>query len=187
MNYTENYQLPQWEETDRVLRTDFNGAMAKVDQSLGALEKKDSYILLKDYTVEEEYIFSMNLDISDIDWNQWQTVCMDIWTFNSQGGIAEVKVNGGGSHVSMGGSRSEPFAEGVISSIESETYNARPIRIYFFPMKDSRNLIRAISMTDDSFCYSYLSTAFSQAATINVSTHDSAFRTGSRIAVWGLL
>ena len=24
MNYTENYHLPQWEETDRILRTDFN-------------------------------------------------------------------------------------------------------------------------------------------------------------------
>ena len=24
MNYTEKYHLPQWEETDRIMRTDFN-------------------------------------------------------------------------------------------------------------------------------------------------------------------
>ena len=34
MNYTENYQLPQWEETDRVLRTDFNDSNSKIDAAL---------------------------------------------------------------------------------------------------------------------------------------------------------
>ena len=30
MNYTEKYHLPQWEEQDRVMRTDFNSAMAGI-------------------------------------------------------------------------------------------------------------------------------------------------------------
>ena len=34
MNYTENYHLPQWEETDRVLRTDFNNAMDSIETGL---------------------------------------------------------------------------------------------------------------------------------------------------------
>ena len=186
LNYTENYQLPQWVESDRVLMEVFNDAMEKVDQGLGALETQSPYVLLKDYTVTEEYVSGMSLDISDIDWNQWQTVCADIWTFNSQGGTANVKINGGGRHVSMSGSRDEPFAEGTISPVESETYNARPIRIYFFPMKDKRNLVRAISMNDSTMFFSYLETPFSDAATLGVSTSGSAFRTGSRIAVWGL-
>ena len=29
MNYTANYQLPQWVETDRIMMEDFNEAMAK--------------------------------------------------------------------------------------------------------------------------------------------------------------
>ena len=33
MNYTENYQLPQWEETDRVLMADFNAAVAAVKEA----------------------------------------------------------------------------------------------------------------------------------------------------------
>lgn len=33
-NYTENYGLCQWEATDQVLRTDFNGDNAKIDDAL---------------------------------------------------------------------------------------------------------------------------------------------------------
>ena len=35
MNYTENYHLPQWVETDRVQMEDFNEAMAKLDKCFG--------------------------------------------------------------------------------------------------------------------------------------------------------
>lgn len=34
MNYTENYHLPQWEETDRILRKDFNDAMASIETGM---------------------------------------------------------------------------------------------------------------------------------------------------------
>lgn len=37
MNYTENYQLPQWEETDRILRADFNDSNSKIDTALSTL------------------------------------------------------------------------------------------------------------------------------------------------------
>lgn len=51
MNYTEKYHLPQWEENDRVMRTDFNqmcaniesgidGAKAQAAQSDAALDQK---------------------------------------------------------------------------------------------------------------------------------------------------
>ena len=35
MNYTENYQLNQWEETDRVLMEDFNSDNQKIEAALG--------------------------------------------------------------------------------------------------------------------------------------------------------
>ena len=38
MNRTEHYGLPQWEEQDRILRTDFNAANAAVDAALHALD-----------------------------------------------------------------------------------------------------------------------------------------------------
>lgn len=34
MNHTQNYYLPQWDETDRVLMTDFNAAMAGIEAGL---------------------------------------------------------------------------------------------------------------------------------------------------------
>ena len=34
MNYTANYQLPQWVETDRILMDDFNDSYSKLDAAL---------------------------------------------------------------------------------------------------------------------------------------------------------
>lgn len=34
MNYTEKYHLPQWEETDRIMRTDFNQMCADIESGL---------------------------------------------------------------------------------------------------------------------------------------------------------
>ena len=39
MNYTNNYHLPQWEKTDRVLMDDFNQAMSRLEEGLnGAVQ-----------------------------------------------------------------------------------------------------------------------------------------------------
>ena len=37
MNQTTNYQLSQWESTDRILMSDFNSNNAKLDEALGTL------------------------------------------------------------------------------------------------------------------------------------------------------
>ena len=34
MNYTTNYHLPQWVESDRIMMEDFNEAMASIDEGL---------------------------------------------------------------------------------------------------------------------------------------------------------
>ena len=39
MNYTENYHLPQWDETDRILRTDFNRMCADIEKGLDKSEQ----------------------------------------------------------------------------------------------------------------------------------------------------
>ena len=38
MEYTENYQLPQWVESDRILMEDFNQAMAAIDEGIKAVD-----------------------------------------------------------------------------------------------------------------------------------------------------
>lgn len=51
-NYTEHYGLCQWEETDAVLRTDFNQDNAKLEAALKALQdskaEKDLCYLIGD-------------------------------------------------------------------------------------------------------------------------------------------
>ena len=44
MNYTEKYHLPQWEENDRVMRTDFNQAMAGIESGLIQREAKETQL-----------------------------------------------------------------------------------------------------------------------------------------------
>ena len=39
MNYTEKYHLPQWEETDRIMRTDFNQMCADMEAGLDKTAK----------------------------------------------------------------------------------------------------------------------------------------------------
>ena len=34
MNYTTNYHLPQWVETDRIMMEDFNAAMSNIDRGI---------------------------------------------------------------------------------------------------------------------------------------------------------
>ena len=40
MNYTQNYQLNQWEALDKVQRTDFNADNAKIDAAMKAVDQK---------------------------------------------------------------------------------------------------------------------------------------------------
>ena len=48
MNYTENYHLPQWEETDRIMRTDFNQMCADMEAGImdvrGRAERGDEAV-----------------------------------------------------------------------------------------------------------------------------------------------
>ena len=38
MNYTKNYHLPQWVETDRIMMEDFNDAMSDIDEGLNEVK-----------------------------------------------------------------------------------------------------------------------------------------------------
>lgn len=40
MNYTENYHLPQWDEDDRILRTDFNQMCENMETGLNAVDQR---------------------------------------------------------------------------------------------------------------------------------------------------
>ena len=41
MNYTTNYHLPQWVESDRIMMEDFNQMCADIDGGIAAPERTD--------------------------------------------------------------------------------------------------------------------------------------------------
>ena len=91
MNYTENYQLNQWEQTDRVLMEDFNADNAKLDAALKtnaeaviALANRSRFTKLKEITIQD-YTTTVEIDLSDVEWNQWSKVHLDCLTNNNDG------------------------------------------------------------------------------------------------------
>ena len=103
MNQTENLSLPQWEADDRIMRTDFNEAFQKLDAAVGTLGtdkvsasaldalsarvsalEGSSLTLLKDVTVSASCT-GYSLDLSDINWAQWQKVHIDFYVGGSEG------------------------------------------------------------------------------------------------------
>ena len=50
MNHTQTYELNQWEDSDRILRTDFNADNQKLENALGA---KLQYYKLKEVVTQE--------------------------------------------------------------------------------------------------------------------------------------
>ena len=88
MNYTQNYQLNQWEATDRVLRTDFNNDNAKIDaalkanaDSVTALANRSRFTKLKEVNVTAD-TNRVEIDLRGIDWTQWDKVHLDYLATN---------------------------------------------------------------------------------------------------------
>ena len=99
MNQTANYQLSQWETTDRILMSDFNNDNSKIDAALKAnaeaiaaletqldakadqadltdLAKRSRFTKLKEVDITSDTT-SIEIDLSGIDWTQWANVHLD--------------------------------------------------------------------------------------------------------------
>ena len=68
MDYTANYQLPVWAETDRILMDDFNDMTETIDQALagkvGTMEHIQTVTATRNASVLE-------IDLTDFDWSGW--------------------------------------------------------------------------------------------------------------------
>ena len=73
MNYTENYQLPQWVESDRVLMDDFNDAMRKTDLELHRCMHCEK---IEEITVDTQTP-SFEIDVSGVSWEKYLWIILD--------------------------------------------------------------------------------------------------------------
>ena len=60
-NYTEHYQLHQWESEDSFLRTDFNGDLSAIDAALLGLERDKCRAAIGRYTGDGELSYTVSL------------------------------------------------------------------------------------------------------------------------------
>ena len=115
MTKTEHYNLPQWEGSDRVLRTDFNEAMADIDaalqanaDSVTALAGRSRFTKLKEMNITN-YVTSAELDLRGVDWSQWDKVHVDILAPQAQQGNIDLNGDSENSYIGkFGGEYSEP-------------------------------------------------------------------------------
>ena len=99
-DYTEHYQLHQWEPEDPFLRTDFNQDLSKIDTALDslaedmsrkaeqseldevrALATQSRFTKLKEINITE-YLTSFEIDLSDVDWTKWDKVHLDCMAYD---------------------------------------------------------------------------------------------------------
>ena len=113
MTKTTNYQLCQWESTDRILMEDFNGDNAKIDaalkanadaaagkadaEDLAALEAKVGLRHIKTVSVPSGGIYEQ-VAISGVDWSQWRTVYLLLTLPMQVGERMDLRVNGSSSN-----------------------------------------------------------------------------------------
>ena len=87
MKKTTNYQLSQWDATDRILREDFNGDNAKIDAAIAAVKQASAdavaeiqrscpYRTIKRVTTTAA-AQQVDLDVRDIDFTQY----LQTWIF----------------------------------------------------------------------------------------------------------
>ena len=79
MIQTANYQLSQWESTDRILMSDFNSDNSKIDAALGELTRRSKLITIADEDVSDGDTQTVTYSLADVDWTQYHTVHVYAW------------------------------------------------------------------------------------------------------------
>ena len=78
MKKTTNYQLNQWEKTDRIMMEDFNTDNQKLETALTALDRSAHFQTLFDETVTED-TNHFSVPLSGIDWSAWRALHFEIY------------------------------------------------------------------------------------------------------------
>lgn len=197
MQKTKNHQLNQWDETDRILREDFNRDNALVDTALtntanaistetanrkqadGALQSSINQhsimVPLKTITTTAQATV-VNVDISGIDWGSYNFVIAEI---ESKGyGDGSVSLNSSGSyHMVIGNS-------GYGMSYAS--FNSHGF-LNFFVFRNPNATATCISLFS-GMGYGMSSTCYNSITTMNfVASNDRYYLSaGSVIRFWGV-
>lgn len=121
-NFTEHYNLSQWEKTDKILMEDFNADNAKLDAALACHPSAE---LICAATVEDETATRVGLDVSQVDWSRYFMLYLSV--HKDTRGSLTITTNQGDCHsmrLFNGGANNE--------NSMSYFYEAMDVRALFF-------------------------------------------------------
>ena len=129
-NHTANYDLCQWEATDQVLHTDFNEDNAKLEAALAG--KLGVAELIGEVTLNKTD-FDVELDLSDVNWNQWSLVVL-------------FTIPNGGSNVQNYSFFLQGITTSSLSMLSADiTPLVGPQVIVMFPLRDAQREVRYLT------------------------------------------
>ena len=182
MNYTEHYQLNQWEPTDRVLREDFNEDNRKIEAAIAACAMQNAQ-LLKSITLSED-LPRFEIDMGDINFNAWHAV------------VLRLELIGEGSVLlCTNQTYSEFFNQFSVFETTSDCLSQFPVQsagqcheIYLFPLCDQRRLITALTLSETILLGRNYALTYQNLTTLILSPKESGqtIGHGSKISVYGL-
>lgn len=174
-NYTSNYGLCQWEATDQVLRAEFNENNAMIDGELG--KKLGTVQLIK--TVEPPTATKFSLDLTDIDWTQWNMVgcTMDLMS----------AINVEPATVSFTAKTANGNVGGECSSSRNSFAEIpfMPFVLVFLPLRDSRRRVRCLYLGGNSGTGTAECT-FQELTELSLYTGSTYFHPSYVLTLWGI-
>ena len=183
MNYTSNYQLPQWVESDRVLMADFNSLNSKLDTALLDLEQRKSELkLLKQETLSRQQT-DWTISLSGIDCGAWHFLVLDI------------ALKGSGAYfLRPNGSSGVEYRSPDGSSVNGGCAEIRPNEywnILLFPFRSEDRPITSMSVTPSIVlgrCTFSQDISYQELTSFQLyPTYDNTYlSSGSQFTMWGV-
>ena len=179
MNQTNNYQLNQWEKSDRIQMEDFNADNAKVDSALTELSNRSSLHFIKEYHFSEPGI-TVTLPLTDIDWTQWQAVVFDFDLESDQTNLtAEVTTNG-----DRGKMIGDCYIQNVATPAEERD---DPSRIVLFCKGSATSPVHTMSFRKDYISFYAVPDRLNTVPQFYITNRvEGAFTTNSRVLIYGI-
>ena len=183
MNYTENYQLPQWAESDRVLMADFNSLNSKLDTALWDLEQRKSECKqLKQETLSRQQS-NWTVSLSGINCGAWQFLLLDIAL---KGTGAYVLRPNGSADVAYRSPGSSSTNGGFAQLQTGDCWN-----ILLLPFYSNDRIITSLSLSPDVIlgrCNFSNDISYGTLSSFQLfpSSDSATLSAGSRFTIWGI-
>lgn len=204
MNQTEHYKLNQWEKTDRIIMDDFNRDNANIETALTAaaaavaaetaaraadvamLATKSPFVKLREI-VTTQSAAQVNLDLSDINFGDWQILWLDVAPLGIWAGFLRPNGRTDAVYYQLGTNTGSTLNSGLALYNNDKKY-----RTIFFPGKNEEKKVSCVTAgeIDGGIFYRGVCGAltFPQLKTFLLVPIESYYylNAGTKITIWGV-